>query len=162
MAIFNFIGTTGSGWLSDRFDSRVLLSIYYGLRGLSLMILPYSFASFYGLSMVVVFYGLDWFATVPPTVKITARLFGREKAPIMFGWLMCIHQMGGFSAAFAAGTMRMELGTYLQAFIVSGIMCLIGRADRADDRAEARGGRDRSRHVAVGSTTKNGGGMGDG
>ncbi len=126
MAIFNLIGTTGSGWLSDRFDNRVLLSIYYGLRGISLIILPYSFDSFYSLSMVVVFYGLDWFATVPPTVKITARLFGREKAPVMFGWLMCIHQIGGFSAAYLAGAMRMELGTYLQAFMVSGLMCMAG------------------------------------
>jgi sugar phosphate permease len=126
MAIFNLIGTTGSGWLSDRFDNRVLLSIYYGLRGISLIILPYSFDSFYSLSMVVVFYGLDWFATVPPTVKITTRLFGREKAAVMFGWLMCIHQIGGFSAAFMAGTMRMELGTYLQAFMLSGLMCMVG------------------------------------
>lgn len=125
MAIFNLIGTTGSGWLSDRFDNRVLLSIYYGLRGISLIILPYSFDSFYSLSMVVVFYGLDWFATVPPTVKITTRLFGREKAAVMFGWLMCIHQIGGFSAAFMAGTMRMELGTYLQAFLVSGLLCMV-------------------------------------
>jgi sugar phosphate permease len=126
MAIFNLIGTTGSGWLSDRFDNRMLLSIYYGLRGISLIILPYSFDSFYSLSMVVVFYGLDWFATVPPTVKITTRIFGREKAPIMFGWLMCIHQIGGFGAAFAAGAMRMELGTYLQAFLLSGLLCMVG------------------------------------
>lgn len=126
MAIFNLIGTTGSGWLSDRFDNRVLLSIYYGLRGLSLVILPYSFDSFYSLSMVVVFYGLDWFATVPPTVKITTRLYGAEKAPVMFGWLMCIHQIGGFAAAFVAGALRMELGTYLQAFMLSGLMCMVG------------------------------------
>lgn len=125
MAIFNLIGTTGSGWLSDRFDNRMLLSIYYGLRGISLIILPYSFDSFYSLSMVVVFYGLDWFATVPPTVKITTSLFGREKAPIMFGWLMCVHQIGGFAAAFLAGAARMELGTYLQAFMVSGLLCMI-------------------------------------
>lgn len=126
MAIFNFMGTTASGWLSDRYDPRVLLSIYYGLRGLSLIILPFSFVSFYGLSLFVVFYGLDWFATVPPTVKITTRLFGREKAPIMFAWLMCVHQIGGASAAVFAGVMRQELGSYLQAFIISGILCLVG------------------------------------
>jgi sugar phosphate permease len=126
MAIFNFVGTTASGWLSDRYDNRMLLFIYYFLRGISLMILPYSFDSIYGLTLVVVFYGLDWFATVPPTVKITTRIWGREKAPIMHGWLMCIHQIGGASAAFFAGTLRMELGTYMQAFIISGILCIVG------------------------------------
>ncbi len=126
MAIFNFIGTTGSGYLSDRYDNRTLLAIYYGLRGLSLIMLPFSFSSFYTLTLFVAFYGLDWFATVPPTVKITTRLFGREKAPIMFGWLMCCHQIGGASAAFFGGVMRQELGTYLQAFIISGLMCLVG------------------------------------
>jgi sugar phosphate permease len=126
MALFNFIGTAGSGWLTDRMDSRVLLSVYYGLRGLSLILLPFSFTSFYTMSIFVVFYGLDWFATVPPTVRITTRLFGREKAAMMFGWLMCGHQIGGASAAFFAGAMRMELGTYLQAFMVSGTMCLVG------------------------------------
>jgi predicted MFS family arabinose efflux permease len=83
-----------------------------------------SFVSLYGLLLFVAFYGLDWFATVPPTVRVTIRLFGREKPPIMFGWLMCAHQIGGASAAFFAGMLRMELGTYLQAFILSGLMCL--------------------------------------
>lgn len=126
MALFNFIGTTGSGYLSDRVDNRLLLAIYYSLRGLSLILLPFSFTSLYSMSIFVVFYGLDWFATVPPTVKITTRLFGKEKAPIMFGWLMCGHQIGGASAAFFAGTMRMELGTYMEAFMLSGAMCLLG------------------------------------
>lgn len=126
MAIFNLIGTTGSGWLTDRYDPRMLLFIYYALRGVSLLILPHSFSSFYSLSMVVVFYGLDWFATVPPTVKIATQLFGRAKAAVMFGWLMCIHQIGGFCAAYAAGAARMELGTYLQAFMVSGLLCMVG------------------------------------
>ena len=126
MAIFNFVGTTGSGWLTDRVDNRVLLAVYYSLRGVSLIILPFSFASFYGLTLFVAFYGLDWFATVPPTVKITTRLFGREKAPIMFGWLLCAHQIGGASAAVFGGMLRAELGTYLQAFIISGVMCLAG------------------------------------
>ena len=146
MAIFNFIGTTGSGWLSDRFDNRVLLSIYYGLRGLSLIMLPFSFVSFYGLSLFVVFYGLDWFATVPPTVKITTRLFGREKAPIMFGWLMCSHQIGGASAAFfgrhhARGARHLHAGVH-----PVGVMCLAGaiivlliRLEAGAGRAQARG-----------------------
>ena len=125
MAIFNFLGTTGSGWLSDRYDNRVLLSIYYGLRGISLIILPFSFVSFYGLTLFAVFYGLDWFATVPPTVKLVTRMYGKERAPVMFGWLMCIHQLGGASAAYSAGALRMELGTYLQSFVLSGVLCLV-------------------------------------
>jgi sugar phosphate permease len=125
MAIFNFIGTTGSGWLSDRIDNRVLLAIYYGLRGLSLIYLPFSFVDFYGLSLFVVFYGLDWIATVPPTVRLTASTFGRENAGIMFGWVAMFHQVGGAMAAYLAGVLRMDLGTYLQAFILSGLLCLI-------------------------------------
>jgi sugar phosphate permease len=125
MAIFNLIGTTGSGWLSDRVDARVLLAVYYSLRGLSLVLLPFSFTTFYGLSLFIAFYGLDWFATVPPTVRLTVRQFGRDRSAIMFGWLSCVHQIGGAAAAFLAGLLRMELGTYLQAFILSGLMCLL-------------------------------------
>ncbi len=125
MAIFNFFGTTASGWLSDRYDNRVLLAVYYALRGVSLIILPFSMNSFYGLALFVAFYGLDWFATVPPTVKITTRMFGRERANIMFAWLMCVHQIGGASAAYLGGAARAELGTYLQAFIVAALMCFL-------------------------------------
>ena len=125
MAIFNLIGTTGSGWLSDRIDNRILLAIYYGLRGLSLVYLPYSFVSFYGLSLFAIFYGLDWLATVPPTVRLAAQTFGQENTGIMYGWLGAAHQAGGALAAFLAGVLRMDLGTYLQAFMLSGLMCLI-------------------------------------
>jgi sugar phosphate permease len=125
MAIFNLIGTTGSGWLSDRVDNRILLSIYYGLRGLSLIYLPFSFVSFYGLSLFSIFYGLDWLATVPPTVRLTAQTFGQEKTGMMYGWLAAVHQLGGASAALLAGVLRMDLGTYLEAFMLSGLLCLI-------------------------------------
>jgi sugar phosphate permease len=125
MAIFNFIGTTGSGWLSDRMDNRVLLAIYYGLRGLSLLYLPFSFVSFYGLSLFAVFYGLDWIATVPPTIRLTANAFGREKTGIMFGWMAVFHQLGGALAAFLAGVLRVDLGSYLQAFTLAGVLCFI-------------------------------------
>jgi len=125
MAVFNFIGTTGSGWLSDRVDNRLLLAVYYGLRGLSLFYLPFSFVSFYGLSLFVAFYGLDWIATVPPTIRLTANAFGKEKTAIMFGWMAVSHQLGGAMAAFLAGVLRMDLGTYLQAFMLAGLLCLI-------------------------------------
>ena len=125
MAIFNFVGTTGSGWLSDRVDNRVLLAIYYGLRGLSLLYLPFSFVSFYGLSLFAVFYGLDWVATVPPTVRLAAGTFGKERAGIMFGWIFAFHQVGSALAAFLGGLLRTDLGTYLQAFLIAGLLCLI-------------------------------------
>jgi sugar phosphate permease len=125
MAIFNLIGTTGSGWLSDRVDNRILLAVYYGLRGLSLLYLPYSFVSFYGLSLFAIFYGLDWLATVPPTVRLTAQTFGTENTGIMYGWLGAAHQLGGATAAFMAGILRMDLGSYLEAFVLSGLMCLV-------------------------------------
>ena len=125
MGIFDFFGTIGSGWLSDRFDPRWLLFWYYGLRGLSLLYLPFTDFTFYGLSLFAVFYGLDWIATVPPTVKITADRFGREKAGIVFGWVFAGHQIGAASAAFGAGLVRTDLGTYLPAFFAAGALCII-------------------------------------
>ncbi|HUZ64741.1 MAG TPA: MFS transporter [Acetobacteraceae bacterium] len=125
MGVFDFFGTTFSGWLSDRMDNRLLLAWYYGLRGLSLVFLPFAFRfSFWGLSVFAVFYGLDWIATVPPTVRLAANAFGRERAGIMFGWIAAAHQIGAASAAYAAGLMRTDLGTYLQAFILAGVLCL--------------------------------------
>jgi MFS family permease len=125
MGIFDFIGTIGSGWLSDRFDGRWLLFWYYGLRGISLLYLPFTDFTFYGLSLFGVFYGLDWIATVPPTVKLTADKFGREKASIVFGWIFAGHQIGAASAAFGAGLVRTVYSTYLPAFFVAGALCII-------------------------------------
>jgi MFS family permease len=125
MGVFDFIGTVGSGWLSDRFDPRWLLFWYYGLRGLSLLYLPFTDFTFYGLSLFAVFYGLDWIATVPPTVKITADRFGREKAGIVFGWVFAGHQIGAATAAFGAGVSRTEFSSYLPAFFVAGALCLV-------------------------------------
>jgi sugar phosphate permease len=126
MGIFDLIGTTLSGWLSDRWSNRGLLAWYYGLRGLSLIYLPFAFdISFYGLSLFAVFYGLDWIATVPPTVRLVTKAFGTERGPIMFGWIAAAHQLGAALAAFAAGALRVTLGTYLQAFMLSGLLCLV-------------------------------------
>ena len=128
MGAFDFVGTIASGWLSDRFDNRWLLFWYYGLRGLSLLMLPYSFLSFYGLSLFAVFYGLDWIATVPPTVKLTAKAFGREQAPLVFGWIFTAHQLGAASAALAAGVSRDTLASYLPAFGAAGAACIVASA----------------------------------
>jgi sugar phosphate permease len=126
MGVFDLVGTTLSGWLSDRWSNRGLLAWYYGLRGLSLIYLPFAFdVSFYGLSLFAVFYGLDWIATVPPTIRLATRAFGNEQGPIMFGWIAAAHQLGAALAAFAAGALRVELGTYLQAFMLSGLLCLV-------------------------------------
>jgi sugar phosphate permease len=126
MGVFDLIGTTASGWLSDRCSNRSLLAWYYGLRGLSLIYLPFAFdISFYGLSLFAIFYGLDWIATVPPTVRLATRAFGAERCPIMFGWIAAAHQLGAALVAFAAGALRVEFGAYLQAFLVSGALCLV-------------------------------------
>src|SRR3569833_2247613 len=125
MGMFDFVGTIGSGWLSDRYDCRWLLFWYYGLRGVSLLYLPFTTFTFYGLSLFAVFYGLDWIATVPPTVKLVADRFGREKAGLVFGWVLAGHQIGAATAAYGAGFTRTEYLTYLPAFIVAGSACLV-------------------------------------
>jgi MFS family permease len=123
---FDFVGTLASGWLSDRVNNRVLLFWYYGLRGLSLLFLPYAFdISFYGLSVFAIFYGLDWVATVPPTVRLTADVFGREKSGLVFGWIFTAHQLGAATAAFGAGAIRTDTGNYMLAFMISGAFCLL-------------------------------------
>ncbi|MCW3476546.1 MFS transporter [Limobrevibacterium gyesilva] len=125
MGAFDFVGTILSGWLSDRYDNRWLLFWYYGLRGISLLFLPYSTFSLYGLSVFAVFYGLDWVATVPPTIKLTASTFGRERAPLVFGWIFTAHQLGAATAALGAGVSRDALASYLPAFIAAGVACLL-------------------------------------
>jgi MFS family permease len=125
MGVFDFFGTIGSGWLSDRFDNRWLLFWYYGLRGLSLLALPFTDFSFYGLSLFAMFYGLDWIATVPPTVRLTTQRFGPERANLVFGWVFAGHQIGAAFAAFGAGLSRTILATYLPAFFLAGALCVI-------------------------------------
>ena len=125
MGVFDFFGTIFSGWLSDRYDNRWLLFWYYGLRGLSLLLLPFTDFSFYGLSLFAMFYGLDWIATVPPTVRLTAQRFGPERANLVFGWIFAGHQLGAGASAFAAGVSRTVLETYLPAFFAAGALCVI-------------------------------------
>jgi predicted MFS family arabinose efflux permease len=125
MGVFDIFGTTFSGWLTDRFDPRKLLFMYYGLRGLSLIYLPFSDFSFYSLSIFAVFYGLDWIATVPPTLRLATEVFGERDAPVVFGWIGAFHQLGAASAAFFAGVMRTAEGTYADAFMIAGGTALI-------------------------------------
>jgi MFS family permease len=125
IGVFDLIGTLCSGWLTDRYDPRLLLAWYYGLRGLSLLALPYVFGSpRFGLILFVVFYGLDWVATVPPTVALTAEIFGRESVGIVFGWIFAAHMAGAAVAAWGAGAARTWFGGYGWAFGTSGLLCL--------------------------------------
>ena len=126
MGVFDLVGTTLSGWLSDRYNPRYLLFTYYGLRGISLFFLPDALVGpAFGLLLFAIFYGLDWIATVPPTVRLTADVFGREKAGIVFGWVVAAHQLGAAFAASAAGVLRTTTGTYTLAFIGAGVLCVI-------------------------------------
>ncbi|MEI9894079.1 MAG: MFS transporter [Chthoniobacter sp.] len=129
MGLFDLVGTTASGWLSDRFSNRWLLCMYYGLRGLSLLFLPSAFhPETHRLSLFAVFYGLDWIATVPPTVALTAQIFGREKVGMMFGWIIAAHQVGAALAAWGAGLIRTVEGAYDHAFFISGSLCVLTAA----------------------------------
>ena len=125
MGVFNFLGTICSGWLSDRFDNRVLLAWYYGLRGVSLMWLPFSTFDVVSLSLFAIFFGLDFVATVPPTVKLAAQHFGAARAPIVVGWVFAAHQFGGAVSAYTSGLARDAYASYLPAFFVIGAICLV-------------------------------------
>ncbi|MCW3040451.1 MAG: transporter [Solirubrobacterales bacterium] len=125
MGVLDIAGTTGSGWLTDRFDAGRLLIGYYTGRGISLLILPFAL-SLQGptLTAFTVFYGLDWIATVPPTVALVTQRFGREKGTVAFGWIFAAHQLGGAAAAWAAGFTRDASGSYDGVFFVSALLCV--------------------------------------
>ncbi|TPK01023.1 MFS transporter [Mesorhizobium sp. B1-1-6] len=124
MGIFDLIGTTLSGWLTDRFDPRKLLGVYYAIRGLSLIYLPYSGFSATSLIIFAVLYGLDWIATVPPTLRLANEAFGDRSGPIVFGWIVAGHQVGAATAAFFGGTMRELQGNYELAFLIAGMTAI--------------------------------------
>jgi predicted MFS family arabinose efflux permease len=129
VGVFDLVGTIGSGWLTDRFDPRVLLVAYYGLRGVSLALLVPLFGADLNASLLafVVFYGLDWVATVPPTLALTREAFGAA-APVVFGWVFAAHQLGAACAALAAGVTRDALGSYDTAWYGGAVLCAVGAA----------------------------------
>lgn len=125
IGVFDIVGTTASGWLTDRYDSRKLLFWYYGLRGASLLALPLAFDSAYAaLIAFAVVYGLDWVATVPPTVRLTSDTFGVARAGIVFGWIFAAHQLGAATAAWAGGAVRTYADTYAPVFLVAGVLAV--------------------------------------
>jgi len=127
IGVFDVIGTLASGWLTDKYDPRKLLFFYYFLRGLSLFLLPsILFATVHPSTLVfVIFYGLDWVATVPPTIMLCRTILGPERATVIYGWVFAAHQIGGSIAAFGAAVLRVKLGDYAAAFYISGALCLI-------------------------------------
>jgi MFS family permease len=127
VGVFDVIGTVFSGWLTDRYDPRKLLFFYFGLRGLSLFLLPsILFSSIHASTLVfVIFYGLDWVATVPPTIMLCRAVLGPQRASVVYGWVFAGHQIGGATAAFGAALLRVKLGDYAAAFYISGAMCII-------------------------------------
>lgn len=139
VGIFDLIGTIASGWLTDRVDPRYLLGGYYALRGLSLLVLPQLFAPTTEPPMwgFIVFYGLDWVATVPPTVALCRQRWG-DSSPIVFGWVFASHQIGAAIAAFAAGLTRDQLGSYDLAWYAAGGSCLVATVMSLRIRAGAR------------------------
>jgi sugar phosphate permease len=123
---FDVLGTIASGWLTDRWDPRKLLLAYYSLRGLSLFFLDPALATRGGsLFGFIAFYGLDWVATVPPTIALCVQAFGRERGPLVYGWVFAGHQIGGAIAAFGAGYLRDATGSFKTSFIIAAIACMI-------------------------------------
>ncbi|MDQ6716682.1 MAG: MFS transporter [Actinomycetota bacterium] len=129
VGVFDIVGTIFSGWLTDRFDPRFLLAMYYTLRAASLFLLPSLFSDEMHVNMLafILFYGLDWVATVPPTMALCRICFG-EKAPIVFGWVVASHQLGAAVAAGGAGLIRDQLGTYDLAWYAAGSLCVVAAA----------------------------------
>ena len=124
MGAMNFVGTIASGWLTDRYDPRKLLALYYSLRGLSLLLLPFV-TEFAGLAVFAVFFGLDYIATVPPTVALVADRFGRMNVGAVFGWVFFSHQVGAALASYLGGVARDSLGDYTAAFLAAGILAIL-------------------------------------
>jgi MFS family permease len=121
MGVFNIIGTLTSGWLSDRYDNRILLACYYGFRALSLLFLPLV-ADYGSLLIFAIVYGLDWIATVPPTINLTAQRFGRASVGVLYGWIFFSHMVGAAVAAYLGGVLRDSLGDYTLAFLSAAVL----------------------------------------
>jgi sugar phosphate permease len=125
IGICDLIGTIGSGWLSDRYDNRWLLAWYYGLRGIALLWLVSTQPTMVGLTIFAVIYGLDFIATVPPSVRLTVMSFGREMGPAVFAWIFAAHHVAAGVMAFGTGVSRDMLGTYEPAFMLAGLLCFV-------------------------------------
>ncbi|MGP4020001.1 MFS transporter [Saccharopolyspora sp. 5N708] len=138
IGVFDVVGTVLSGWLTDKINPRILLAVYYTLRGVSLFVLPQLFAPSVEANMVlfVVFYGLDWVATVPPTMALCREQFG-SRASVVFGWVFASHQVGAAAIASIAGVVRDQFGDYAAAWYGAGLLCLLATAFSVSVRRKA-------------------------
>jgi predicted MFS family arabinose efflux permease len=125
MGFFDLFGAMASGWLTDRFDPRKLLVPYLGIRGLSLVALPFMHLDAVSLTTFAIFFGLDWIATVPPTLKLTNARFGQTDGPVVYGWIFTGHQAGAATAALGAGVIRQWTGAYNPAFVIGGLSAIL-------------------------------------
>ena len=127
VGIFDFVGTILSGWLTDRVNPVILLVFYYGLRGLALLTVPFVLGPSVEppLLFFIVFYGLDWIATVPPTIELCRKFFGRVQSPAVYGWVFASHMIGAAIAASFAGAIRQTQGSYFIAWITAAVLCLV-------------------------------------
>lgn len=128
IGVCDLIGTIGSGWLSDRYDNRWLLAWYYGLRGVALVWLVSADPTLLGLTIFAIIYGLDFIATVPPSVRLTVTTFGAEMGPAVFAWIFAAHHVAAGVMAFGTGVSRDMLGTYAPAFLLAGVLCFVAAA----------------------------------
>ena len=130
VGVFDIVGTVGSGWLTDRFDPRVLLGIYYGLRGIALIALPILLGPQIEppILLVMVLFGLDWVATVPPTVTLCREIYGVDRGAIVFGWVFASHMVGAAIAAAVSGWIRVSAGDYATAWWLAGILAFVAAA----------------------------------
>jgi sugar phosphate permease len=128
IGVFDMVGTIGSGWLCDRYDNRWLLAMYYGLRGVALIWLVYANPTTTGLLIFAVIYGLDFIATVPPTVRLSVQTFGQEMGPAVFSWIFASHHISAGLMLVATGVSRDMLGTYAPSFLMAGLLCLVAAA----------------------------------
>jgi MFS family permease len=130
VGIFDFVGTILSGWLTDRVNPVILLVFYYGLRGLALLTVPFVLGPSVEppLLFFIVFYGLDWIATVPPTIELCRKFFGRVQSPAVYGWVFASHMIGAAIAASFAGAIRQTQGSYFIAWVTAAVLCLVAAA----------------------------------
>jgi sugar phosphate permease len=140
MGAFNFVGTIGSGWLTDRVDPRKLLLVYYGFRGLSLLYLP-SIHDNLGVIGFAMLFGLDYIATVPPTVALVADTFGRRNVGIVYGWVYFAHMLGAAILAVVAGLIRDNAGNYTAAFVFAGWLAVMAGVGALAIKRPTPGGR---------------------
>lgn len=123
----NIVGTTASGYLTDRYNPRVLLGIFYAGRGISLVLLPF-IGDTWGLTIFAILFGLDFIATIPPTVALIADRFGRASVAMLFGWILLSHQLGAAYASYSSGLLRVWFGNYQLAFIAAGVLAFVAAA----------------------------------